>query len=166
MRCVRILTRLLRSWRMNNEPAITGTAFLTDVKQIIDAARSNAVRSIDFCRVQMYWNIGQRIFEEEQQGKERADYGAYLIKNLAQTLEPEYGSGFSVRQLEMCRQFYRLYPILERARRALETGAEDFFIGIGKEGLCVGNVDGKHDRIPPYKIQSVSRRGGRPSSRR
>ena len=52
------------------------------------------------------------------------------------------------------------------ALRALETGAEDFFIGIGKEGLCVGNVDGKHDRIPPYKIQSVSRRGGRPSSRR
>lgn len=54
----------------------------------------------------------------------------------------------------------------ELALRALETGAEDFFIGIGKEGLCVGNVDGKHDRIPPYKIQSVSRRGGRPSSRR
>lgn len=104
---------------MNNEPAITGTAFLTDVKQIIDAARSNAVRSIDFCRVQMYWNIGQRIFEEEQQGKERADYGAYLIKNLAQTLEPEYGSGFSVRQLEMCRQFYRLYPIANALRSQL-----------------------------------------------
>lgn len=78
---------------MNNEPAITGTAFLADVKQIVDAARSNAARSIDFCRVQMYWNIGRRIFEEEQQGKVRADYGAYLIKSLAQTLEPEYGSG-------------------------------------------------------------------------
>ena len=57
--------------------------------------------------------------EEEQQGKERADYGAYLIKNLAQTLEPEYGSGFSVRQLEMCRQFYRLYPIANALRSQL-----------------------------------------------
>ena len=59
----------------------------------------------------MYWNIGKRIFEEEQQGKERADYGAYLIKNLAKELEPEYGSGFGQRQLERARQFYRIYPI-------------------------------------------------------
>lgn len=104
---------------MNNEPAITGTAFLTDVKQIIDAARSNAVRSINFCRVQMYWNIGRRIFEEEQQGKERADYGTYLIKSLAQTLESEYGSGFSYWQLAFCCQFYRLYPIVNALRSQL-----------------------------------------------
>ena len=87
-----------------------------EVRQIIDNARSNAVRSVDFCRVQMYWNIGRRIVEEEQQGKERADYGAYMLKNLAKALEPEYGSGFSVRQLEMCRKFYRLYPITNALR--------------------------------------------------
>ncbi len=104
---------------MSNRSAIIEHAFLSDVKQIIDAARSNAVRSINICRVQMYWNIGQRIFEEEQQGKERADYGTYLIKSLAQTLEPEYGSGFSIRQLEMCRQFYRLYPIANALRSQL-----------------------------------------------
>lgn len=104
---------------MNNEPAITGTAFLADVKQIIDAARSNAARSINFCRVQMYWNIGRRIFEEEQQGKVRADNGAYLIKSLAQTLEPEYGNGFSYRQLAFCCQFYRLYPIVNALRSQL-----------------------------------------------
>ena len=85
--------------------------FLDDIRGIIDSARSQAVRSVDFCRVQMYWQMGKRIFEEEQQGKKRADYGSYLIKNLAKSLQPEYGSGFSVRQLEMCRQFYRIYPI-------------------------------------------------------
>lgn len=58
----------------------------------------------------MYWSIGKRILEEEQQGKERADYGTYLLKNLSKELIPEYGSGFSVRQLELCRQFYREYP--------------------------------------------------------
>ena len=78
-----------------------------DVRKIIETARNNAVRSVDFCRVQMYWNLGKRIFEEEQKGKERADYGTYLIKNLAKRLEPEYGSGFGVRQLKFCRQFYR-----------------------------------------------------------
>lgn len=63
--------------------------FIDDVKVIIDNARQNAVRSVDFCRVQMYWNIGKRIFEEEQEGKDRADYGSYLIKNLANNLIPE-----------------------------------------------------------------------------
>lgn len=85
--------------------------FVSDVRSIIDTARNNAVRSVDFCRVEMYWQLGKRIFEEEQQGKERADYGSYLIRNLAKAIQPDYGSGFSVRQLEMCRQFYRTYPI-------------------------------------------------------
>lgn len=93
----------------NQEESLQG--FFTDIKKIIDTARSQAVRSVDFCRVQMYWTIGQRIVEKEQQGKERANYGSYLIKNLAKQIEPEYGSGFSVRQLELSRQFYRTYPI-------------------------------------------------------
>lgn len=59
----------------------------------------------------MHWRIGQRIFEEEQQGKERADYGNYLIKFIAEQLEPQYGSGFSKRQIELFRQFYRTFPI-------------------------------------------------------
>ena len=94
-------------------------AFLGDIRVIINGARLAAVRSVDFCRVQMYWNIGRRIFEEEQQGKERADYGAYLIKNLAKELEPEYGSGFGQRQLERARQFFRLYPIASAVRSQL-----------------------------------------------
>lgn len=93
--------------------------FINDIRAIINTARSNAMRSVDFQRVQMYWHLGKRIFEEEQQGKQRADYGTYLIKNLAKQLEPEYGSGFSVRQLEMCRQFYRIYPIANAVRSQL-----------------------------------------------
>lgn len=90
---------------------------IEDARTIINSARSSAVRSVDFCRVQMYWNLGKRIFEEEQQGKERADYGTYLIKNLANTLESEYGSGFGVRQLEQSRQFYDKEKVLSVARK-------------------------------------------------
>ena len=92
---------------------------MDDARKIIEAARANAVRSVDYCRVQMYWNLGKRIFEEEQQGNDRADYGSYLIKNLAAQLESEYGSGFSERQLKFCRQFYRLYPIGNALRSQL-----------------------------------------------
>ena len=102
-----------------NEMLKKEEVFLNDIRNIINSARQNAVRSVDFCRVQMYWHMGKRIFEEEQQGKDRADYGAYLIKNLAKQLEPEYGSGFSARQLAFCRQFYRVYPIANALRSQL-----------------------------------------------
>ena len=102
-----------------NKIISSNDAFVGEIRAIIDKARSTAVRSVDFCRVQMYWNIGKRIFEEEQQGKERADYGTYLIKNLAKELEPEYGSGFGERQLKFCRQFYRTYPIGNTLRSQL-----------------------------------------------
>ena len=101
-----------------------------DARNIIESARNNAVRSVDFCRVQMYWHLGKRIFEEEQQGKNRADYGAYLIRNLAEQLLPEFGSGFGVRQLETCRQFYRLYPIAHTLRAQLNWSQYKILVSI------------------------------------
>lgn len=56
--------------------------------------RSETVRSVDFCRVRMYWAIGKRISEKEQQSEERTEYGKYIIRNLAKEIEPLYGSGF------------------------------------------------------------------------
>lgn len=84
---------------------------LTDIQAIIHSAKDKAIRLVDHERTLMHWRIGQRIFEEEQQGKERADYGNYLIKFIAEQLEPQYGSGFSKRQIELFRQFYRTFPI-------------------------------------------------------
>ena len=105
-------------------------SLIQDLRQIIETARANAVHSVDFCRVQMYWNLGQRIFEEEQQGKERADYGAYIVKTLAKNLEKEYGSGFGVRQLERARQFYRMYPIASTVRTQLNWSQYKLLLAI------------------------------------
>ena len=116
-----------------------------EVREIIASARQNAVRSVDFCRVQMYWNIGQRIFETEQQGKERAEYGSYLLKNLAKRLEPEYGSGFSVRQLELCRQFYRIYPIANTLYSQLNWSQYKLLISISDE-----------DKRAYYQLEAVN----------
>ncbi|OFX17997.1 MAG: hypothetical protein A2033_10315 [Bacteroidetes bacterium GWA2_31_9] len=89
---------------------------IQQIHSIIATAKDRAIRSVDTERVLMYWHIGKVILEEEQQGKERAGYGEFLIKSLAQTLEPQYGTGFSVRQLELCRQFYRTFPITNALR--------------------------------------------------
>ena len=104
--------------------------FVQDIKTIIGQARTNAVRSVEFHRVEMYWKMGERIFTEEQQEKERADYGSYLIRNLAVQIEPEFGSGFSLRQLERCRQFYRTFPIASALRTHLNWSQYKMLISI------------------------------------
>lgn len=109
------------------------TIFFREIRRIIDTARRNAARSVDFCRVEMYWNLGKRIFEEEQHGKDRAEYGSYLIKKLAKSIEPEYGSGFSVRQLERSRQFYLAYPIASALRTQLNWSQYKLLISIEDE---------------------------------
>ena len=119
--------------------------FVADVRQIITTARANAVRSVDFCRVQMYWNLGKRILEEEQQGKARADYGTYLIRNLAKEIEPEYGSGFGERQLKFCRQFYREYPIVNTLRSQLNWSQYRSLIQIPD-----------HDKREYYELEAVN----------
>jgi predicted nuclease of restriction endonuclease-like (RecB) superfamily len=131
--------------KKSKEPDMIRKTFVNDVRSIIVSARQVAVRSVDFCRVQMYWNIGRRIFEEEQQGKERADYGTYLIKNLALALEPEYGSGFSSRQLSFCRQFYRLYPIENALRSQLNWTQYRLLIQIADS-----------DKREYYELESVN----------
>ena len=115
---------------ISNENMPSMESLYQDARQIIENARYNAVRSVDFCRVQMYWNLGRRIFEEEQGGKERADYGSRLIHSLAERLEPEYGSGFGTRQLETCRQFYRIYPIAHTLRAQLNWSQYKMLISI------------------------------------
>ena len=92
-----------------------------EIHAIIATARDKAIRSVDTERVLMYWQIGKVIFEEEQQGNDRAGYGNFLIKSLSESLQPQFGSGFSVRQLERNRQFYRTFPIASALRTQFET---------------------------------------------
>lgn len=92
------------------------TSILREVKSIIATAKEKAIRAVDNERVIMYWHIGKVIFEEEQQGKDRADYGSYLIKYLSEQLQPEFGDSFSFRNLNLFRQFYRVFPIVNAVR--------------------------------------------------
>lgn len=90
---------------------LVNQSIITDIKAIIAQSKDKAIRAVDHQRTLMYWDIGKRIFEEEQEGKDRADYGKYLTEYIANELEPEYGSGFSKRQIELFRQFYRTFLI-------------------------------------------------------
>lgn len=89
------------------------------IQSIIANAQDRAARSVDTERVLMYWQIGKVIFEEEQAGKDRAEYGTFLIKSISNEFQPHFGSGFTVRQLELNRQFYRIFPNTNALRSQL-----------------------------------------------
>ena len=63
--------------------------------------------------VHTYWQIGQRIVEEEQHGEKRAEYDTRLLESLAEELSQEYATGFSARNLRSYRQLYLNFNDLE-----------------------------------------------------
>lgn len=106
----------------------------SEIKVLILQSREQAIRAVDNARVLLYWNIGKRIFEEEQAGKERADYGTFLIRSLSEELQPEFGSGYSVRQLELMRQFYKTFPITNALRSQFSWTHYRLLMRIENEG--------------------------------
>jgi len=107
--------------------------FIEEVKGIIANSREDAIRSVDNVRVKMYWKLGRKIVEEEQQGKERAEYAKFLLKNLSKELTSVFGESFSKRQLERYRQFYRLYPIASAVRTQFSWTHYKLFLSLKNE---------------------------------
>ena len=95
------------------------TTLTKDIQNLISSSQETAIRAVDTQRVILYWNIGKRIVEELQDGKDRADYGKQIIKTLSSDLEPIYGSGYSYRQLYLFLQFYKEFPIVNALRSQL-----------------------------------------------
>ena len=79
------------------------------IAEILRVARQTVVRSVNQTMVYSYFEIGKMIIEEEQQGKERAEYGKHVLKDLSKKLTSEFGKGFSVENLDRMRFFYKTY---------------------------------------------------------
>lgn len=87
--------------------------YIQEIKQILAKARLKTYQAINSTMVEAYWNIGKKIVEEEQQGKERAAYGKEIIKTISLALSTEFGKGFSERNVRNFRRFYITFPELE-----------------------------------------------------
>jgi hypothetical protein len=84
------------------------------IRSLVLSARQSAARGVNLLQVYTNYEIGRRIFEQEQQGADRAQYGKELVRELAARLTGEFGSGFSISNLKYMRQFFMVYP--ERVR--------------------------------------------------
>lgn len=76
---------------------------------LIQYARSLAVKQVNFIQLMTYYSIGRWIVEEQQEGNIRAKYGQQVIKNLSEKLLNEFGRGFSGDTLKNARKFYLIY---------------------------------------------------------
>jgi len=79
------------------------------IKELIENAKSNIVRKVNSIIVYTNFEIGKKIVENEQQGKERAGYAEKTLIQLSADLTAEYGSGYSRSNLEYMRKFYLFY---------------------------------------------------------
>jgi predicted nuclease of restriction endonuclease-like (RecB) superfamily len=79
------------------------------VSELLKQAQSNVVQTVNKTMVTTYFEIGRMIVEEEQKGKERAEYGQQLINELSYKLSTEFGKGFSPTNIKQMRSFYLIY---------------------------------------------------------
>ena len=97
----------------NRLPDASGFAeyetLLLEVSRLLERARQSAGRAVNVVMTAAYWQIGQRIVEQEQQGSTRASYGEELVAKLAKDLTARFGRGFSRTNVFQMRQFFLAY---------------------------------------------------------
>ena len=80
--------------------------FYEQVIQLFKNAKSSVTAAVNMTMVYSYYEAGRMIVEEEQNGKERAEYGKYILKELSGRLTEKLGKGFSYDNLKLMRKFY------------------------------------------------------------
>ena len=83
--------------------------FFDRILDILKNARKQAKMALNISMVYSYYEVGRVIIEEEQNGKQRAEYGKAILKELSKRLTESLGKGFSVENLKLMRRFYVVY---------------------------------------------------------
>lgn len=115
------------------EESIVRDELYQPVADVLRNARAKSYRAVNFIMVDAYWEIGRMIVEEEQQGKERAEYGAHLLRGLSIRLSQDFGKGFDEREVRKIRQLYVTFPIRDALRPELSWTHYRSLIRVDKE---------------------------------
>lgn len=89
------------------------------IREIISLSRQRVYRIANAALLETYWQIGQIIVEDEQNGNAKAEYGKGTLKTLANQLTLEFGKGFDDSNLRNMRSFYKAFPIRDALRHEL-----------------------------------------------
>jgi len=129
----------------------------SEIKELILKARNAAYRSVNTLQVLTNFEIGRLIIEHEQRGKERAEYGKQILKELSERLSAEFGRGFSRSNLEYMRKFYLTYRDRLPEKSQMPSGklptTEKSYIPSGKSGVSSHIIASKTK--PPFSLSSL-----------
>ena len=80
------------------------TGLISDIRQLIESARSRAAVAVNVELTLLYWRVGERIRREILKSQ-RAEYGEEILPTLSAELMADYGKGFDVKNLWRMVQF-------------------------------------------------------------
>ncbi len=106
---------------------LQNSAFFKRAIDLLCLAKEQVVRQINLTMVQTYFEIGRMIVEEEQDGKNRAEYGKQLLIGLSKALTKEFGKGFSMTNIQQMRNFYLVYQKQQTLSANCKKGIPDAF---------------------------------------
>lgn len=101
---------------IHNDVSADDRKFISDIKEIVYAAKQRAYQAADICQVVSNWLVGRRIVEQEQHGQERAKYGKHVIELASKALTAEFGKGYSETQIRDFRKFYQKFSYFQIQR--------------------------------------------------
>jgi hypothetical protein len=116
------------------------------IGELLEAARRASARAVNALMTATYWEIGRRIVEFEQHGRQRAQYGEELLLRLSADLTARFGRGFGEDNLQLFRSLYRTYPPA-RIRQALPQISESLIRKSGLSGQLVASKSESPIRI-------------------
>ncbi|NEN25291.1 DUF1016 domain-containing protein [Cryomorpha ignava] len=135
----------------------------SQIVDLLQSARNKVVQTVNQTMVLTYCEIGKMLVEEEQGGKDRAEYGKELLKGLSEVLTREFGKGFSVKNLERMRSFYQIYgksstPLSKSENQKSQTPSAELkqheFVLSWSHYLKLMRIDNENER-KFYEIESL-----------
>src|SRR5260221_12303161 len=96
-------------------------SIVSDLVDLVEAARRLSARSVNAIMTATYWEIGRRIVKSEQQGKKRAEYGEALLERLASDLTTRFGRGFGARNLRLMSNISLTWPTMQKMHKSSAT---------------------------------------------
>ena len=109
------------------------------IQTLSDSFRQNAALAVNTHLTVRNWLIGFYIVEFEQNGEDRAKYGAKLLQNLADGFDED---GLSYRNLKLYRQFYNAYP---QVRAFVPGFIQKHFGSIGQTPIAQLQIPENHN---------------------
>ncbi|MBI4632966.1 MAG: DUF1016 family protein [Deltaproteobacteria bacterium] len=97
--------------KLKTVPGAANFAALVEAVRLVhEQSAAAAGRAVNVSLTMRNWLIGWHIYEYEQRGADRAEYGERLLERLAEALRSEGVSRADVRELRRYRRFYLVYP--------------------------------------------------------